>query len=160
MDSSSTDTQTPATSVRKLRSFLDELMAAGVDTPALCHRIQAVRKGLYDQWKADHPGEKGNPFSQEKVAARIGDEGITTGAYGDFERKTEPSMGRLRQIAKALDLDENYFTPEGDPATAMARLEAEADRLARAADALTALLERIERLLPPEGHAQAPDEPD
>jgi transcriptional regulator with XRE-family HTH domain len=159
MSTSSTCSPSPETSVRKLRTFLGELMAQGASTPAICQRIRETRERLQEQWKADHPGERGNPFTQEKVAGRIGQDGITVGAYGAFERYREPDMQRLREIAQALGLDEDYFMPMGDLATATARVEAEADRLAKTTDAMEELLGQLRALLPPGAPAQARDVP-
>lgn len=127
------------------------------DTPALCLHIRQTRERLQEQWKAEHPTERGNPFTQERVAQRVG-AGLTTKSYGDFERFREPDMQRLREIATALNLDQDYFMPSGDLATATARVEAEADRLSRTTDAMESLLEQLRALLPPEAPAQAPSE--
>lgn len=111
------------------------------DRPAISQRIRNTRTQLQEQWKADHPNERGNPFSQEAVARRIGQDGVTVGAYGAWERRSEPDLQRLREIAVALFLDEDYFLPTGDLAAATARVEAEADRLG-------ALRVELQELLP------------
>jgi transcriptional regulator with XRE-family HTH domain len=158
MDSSSTHSPTVETSIRKLRTFLDELMESGADIPAICRLIAETRLGLMEQWKADHPHEKDNPFTQEKVASRVG---ITLGAYGAFERgKTEPSLLRLREIALALGLERDYFSPTGDLASAAARFAAEADRFQRIGNSLETLVEQFQALLPDGPPAPAPDEHD
>jgi transcriptional regulator with XRE-family HTH domain len=104
-----------------------------------------VRNHLKAQWELEHPGQRGNPFTQEQVAQRIG---ITLSAYGRFERTREPNLARLRQIAVALGLDEDYFLPSGDLTAATARVEAEADRLRRQGDELAQLLETLRALVP------------
>jgi transcriptional regulator with XRE-family HTH domain len=136
-------------------------MAQGdAELPAISRRIRETRERLQKQWERDHPGKRGNPFTQANVAARVGATGITAKAYGDFERgKTEPSLLRLRETALALGLDEDYFMPTGDLVTTTARLEAEADRLHETVDVLAGLLEPLRALLPAEPPAQAPDEP-
>lgn len=141
------------TPVRKLRTFLVDLMeTAGDNRPAISQKIRDTRKRLHDEWKADHPGEKDNPFTQEAVARRVP---VTLGAYGAWERgKIEPSLQRLRQVAVALGLDEDYFSPSGDLASATARLEAEADRLAE-------IRQGLEQLLPVlQSHAREQEPPD
>lgn len=147
------------TSVRKLRTFLDELMVEAGEqgqVPAVSRRIRQTRERLHAEWKADHPGERGNPFTQEKVAGRIG---VTLGAYGSWERgRVEPDLARLRQIAVALYLDEDYFSPGGDLATATARVEAEAARLAETNDAIQELLPDLRALVEAARTAQAPGE--
>lgn len=93
--------------------------AGDTSRPAISQRIAATRKRLQEQWKADHANERPNRFSQEEVARRVG---VSLGAYGAWERNREPDLERLRQIAKALDLDADYFSPTGDLASATARV--------------------------------------
>lgn len=155
MDSASTHTPTGETSARIFRTFWGQL--EDQDTPALCLRIRSARERLQEQWKATHPGERGNPYTQEKVANRMG---ITTGAYGAFERYREPDMQRQREIAAALGLDEDYFSPSADLASATARVEAEADRLRRLGDSLEELLTHLRAQTPAAPPAQAQSEPD
>lgn len=144
MSTSSIRSAGAATNLRSVRSFLADLMEAS-ERPAICQRIHSVRDGLKQQWELEHPGERGNPFTQEQVARRIG---ITLSAYGRFERTREPNLSRLRQIAVALFLDEDYFLPSGDLTAATARVEAEADRLRRQGDELAQLLETLRALVP------------
>jgi transcriptional regulator with XRE-family HTH domain len=113
--------------------------------PAICLRIRKTRRELFDRWAAENPNEQGmNPYSQEQVASRVG---ITRNAYRAFERRREPSLARLRQIAAALGLDDDYFSPRADRASVTARLEAEADRYAEMNDRLQALIEALQALL-------------
>lgn len=131
--------------------------ADSIEVPAICRQITQTRKRLQDEWKQAHPHERGNPFTQEKVAQRVE---VSLGAYGSWERgKVEPDNARLRQIATALYLDEDYFLPTGDLATATTRLEAEADRLERMNDSLEEQLAALRALLtrtPPSQSGSAP----
>jgi transcriptional regulator with XRE-family HTH domain len=127
-----------------VHSFFADLMKAS-ERPAICQRIKAVRTQRMADWDLEHPGERGNPYTQEQVAQRIG---ITLGAYGQFERTREPNLARLRQIAVALFLDEDYFLPSGDLTAATARVEAEADRLRRQGDEFEQLLATLRGLVP------------
>lgn len=112
--------------------------------PAICRRINDTRRRQQERWKADHPGERDNPYTQEAVARRVG---VTLGAYGAWERSREPELFRLRQIATALGLDEDYFSPTGDLASATARVEAEADQLAEIRVELKELLPVLRALV-------------
>lgn len=162
MGKSSTGSAAPSTSVRKLRTFLDDVMSQAADAasrPAICQRIRDKRKELQRQWKDEHPGEKGNPFTQERVAARLADFGVTPKTYGEYERFKEPSIQRLREIATALSLDEDYFAPTGDLATAAARLEAEGDRLQLIGDQLGDLVGELRVRLGLEEDAPPAGEP-
>lgn len=135
------------TTVRKLRTLLGELMESAGESdgrPAICRRINDTRRRQQEQWKADHPGERDNPYTQESVARRVG---VTLGAYGAWERTREPELFRLRQIATALGLDEDYFSPTGDLASATARVEAEADQLAEIRGELRELLPVLRALV-------------
>lgn len=114
---------------------------ASTQRPALSQRITATRERLKDEWAAAHPGERDNPYTQEAVARRVG---VTLGAYGAWERKKEPKPARLREIARALNLDEDYFLPSGDLTEMTVRLEAETDRVASMGDRLEALLQLLE----------------
>lgn len=140
MGKSSTGKGATATKVRSLRTLLAEAMtvaAEAAETPAICARIRQTRERLKDQWSSEHPGERGNPFTQEAVASRLD---ATVKTYRSYEATTEPKSWRLREIAVALGLDGDYFLPSGDLASATARLEAEADRLKVIGDDLQALL--------------------
>lgn len=125
--------------------------------PAISQRIRATRERLQEQWKADHPGQRGNPFTQERVAATLR---LTTKSYGDYERSREPDLPRLREIARAFNLDEDYFSPTGDLATATARIEAEAERLRLGNDEMQALLATLRAQLKEGSPAPARAEPD
>lgn len=129
-------------------------------TPAISARIRRTREDLQEQWDADHPGENGNPYTQEKVASRVGPSGVTVGAYRKFETVREPKLSRLRQIAVALELDEDYFLPTGNLASATARLEAEADRFAGLGVRLEGVVGALEALLPDPPPERTPDAPD
>ena len=49
-------------------------------------------------------------YSQENIAGELG---ISTSAYSKIERGvTDPSVGRMGQIAKILEVDINYFFQE------------------------------------------------
>lgn len=122
--------------------------------PAISQRIKTTRERLQKQWKADHPGQPGNPFSQEEMARRIG---VTLGAYGAWERHREPDLQRLREIAGALGLDEDYFSPSGDLTAATTRVEAEADRLRGLGDEFQDVLGLLRALLPEPQPAHTPD---
>lgn len=140
-----------------MRSFVDDLMRDASKTrPAICERIQQTRRALFVEWRASHPGTD-NPYSQENVARRVG---VTLGGYGGWERHVEPNLSRLRQIAVALNLDEDYFLPSGDLASATARVEAEADRLAGIGGQLEVLVEALARALGEEESAQSQSEPE
>jgi transcriptional regulator with XRE-family HTH domain len=151
MGRASTDSDATATNVRNLRKLLDAAMSRAADsqTPAICVRVRKTREQLKQQWQADHPGELGNPFTQEKVASRIG---VTTKTYRSWEGQpaehpTEPSLMRLREIAGALGLDADYFSPTADLASVTARLEAEADRLTETNQQVQSLLEVLQAAL-------------
>jgi transcriptional regulator with XRE-family HTH domain len=163
MSSQGIHSEAVETPTRKLRTFLSELMESAGEAskrPAICQRIHDTRDRLRKQWNADHPGERGNPFTQEAVARRVGPDGVTLGAYGAWERTREPELYRLRQIATALGLDEDYFAPSGDLASATARVEAEADRLARQNDQIEELLAALRSQLAGESADRPLAEPD
>lgn len=165
MTTSNADSPTLETQTRKLRTFLTDVMAAaGDDTPAICKRIRQTRERLYQEWTAEHGTKRGNPFTQEKVARRIvsaeDPQGITVGAYGAFERFREPSLERLRQIAFAFNLDEDYFLPSSDLASATARVDAEAVRLAEVGDEFAELLKALRTLVEDPAPGPSPSELD
>lgn len=112
MTLSSMHTPDPTTNLRTLRSFLDLTMrdaAKMLKTPATCKRIRELREEKQEVWAADHPGERGNPFTQESMAHRIG---ITRDAYRQLETTREPKLERLRDIAEALEKPFGYFIEE------------------------------------------------
>lgn len=136
MRTSSVHTPSVQTNVARLRTVLNQVMAAA-ETPALSGRIRKKREALQQAWEANNPGKNGNPFTQEKVAGRVG---ITLGAYRKLETEREPKPSRLRQIALALKLDEDFFLPSQDLTSATGRLEAETERLRGLGDDLESLL--------------------
>lgn len=144
MDSQAVHIGAVETPASKMRTFLAELMEQASQRPAICERVRSTRLRLKESWAADHPGDRDNPFTQEEVARRVG---VTLGAYSAWEKTREPDLARLRQIAAALALDEDYFSPTGDLASATARVEAEADRLATVTDHLTSFLEELKSQL-------------
>jgi transcriptional regulator with XRE-family HTH domain len=78
---------------------------SAVDAPALCRRIRAARLGVAH-------------VSQEEAARRLG---LSLKAYRAYELFREPSIRRLRQIAHAFGLEEDYFlASNGDDAEATA----------------------------------------
>lgn len=129
---------------------------ASTERPALSQRIWQTRIRLRDEWTHEHPKERGNPFTQEAMAARVG---VTLGAYGAWERAKEPKPARLREIALALGLDEDYFLPSGDLTAATARVEAEADRMSSMADQMEVLLQQLQARLATEAPAPLQPEP-
>jgi transcriptional regulator with XRE-family HTH domain len=137
-----------------MRTFLAELMEES-QAPAISQRLKATRERLKAKWAAENPGEPDNPFTQEEIARRIG---VTLGAYGGWENKKEPSLMRLRQAALAFGLDEDYFSPTGDLATATARVEAEADRFGAVIDQVEAFLAMLKSQLGVEPVEPPPDE--
>jgi transcriptional regulator with XRE-family HTH domain len=71
---------------------------SAVDAPALCRRIRAARLNVAH-------------VSQEEAARRLG---LSLKAYRAYELFREPSVRRLREIATAFGLDEDYFlAPNG-----------------------------------------------
>lgn len=143
MSTSSIHTPSMQTKVARLRTVLDQVMAAA-ETPALSARIRKKREGLQNAWETENPGKNGNPFTQEKVAGRVG---ITLGAYRKLETEREPKPARLRQIALALELDEDFFLPSQDLTAATTRLEAETERIRSRADDLEGLVEELRALV-------------
>jgi transcriptional regulator with XRE-family HTH domain len=131
----------------QLRRLLEEVMQAASSSagvPPICERIRDKREELQQRWQADHPGQRGNPYTQENVAHAIG---VTRDAYRKFETVREPSLERLRQIATAFGLDEDWFQPTGNLTEATVRVEAEADRLAAMNDQLQEMLVGLRALL-------------
>ena len=123
------------------------------EKPPLCAWIQQTREHLKDQWAAESGGARGNPFTQEAVAQRIG---VTLKAYNLWENKREPKPRRLREIATALGLTDDYFLPTVDLASATARVVAEAERLKTAGDEIEDLLGALRVLV--EGAEPAPSQ--
>lgn len=105
MSTSSTRTSRPQTNLRNVRKLLASYMAAA-EQPELCRRIRVERERLRDDWKAEHPGEKGNPYTQEALARRLT---LTLKAYRAYEDQREPSRSRAREIARELGLPEDHF---------------------------------------------------
>ena len=72
MSTSSTHTKEPQTEMRKVRTFLDDLMA-GVRTPPICRRIRELREERFERDKQPaRDGRRANQFSQEALAQRVG----------------------------------------------------------------------------------------
>lgn len=106
MSTSSTRTKEPQTEMRKLRTFIDDLMA-GVRTPPICRRIRELREERFERDKqAAREERRANRFSQEAVAQRVG---VSLKAYRAYEDTREPDYERRQQIALALDLPEDFF---------------------------------------------------
>jgi len=142
MRSATSGSLAPSSDVRKVRRLLADLMEQADDArevPAICARIRKAREAITDP-------KTGETLAQEEVARRISAvatnkrDRISARAYGDLERWREPTQRRLRQIAVALELPEDYFMPSADVAQATAKLEAEVDRLHGLGDGLEELL--------------------
>lgn len=119
--------------------------------PAISRRIRETREHLQDQWKSAHPGEP-NPFTQEEVARRVGSRGVTLSTYGKWERgEVEPRPYRVRQIAVALRLEENYFEGSADIEEATRSLNSETDRLHGLGDQLQELVVALRTLVEGQG---------
>lgn len=148
------------TSVRKVRTFLTDLMEAAGDTseiPAISRRIRTARERRQEEWEAENGTGRGNPYTQEAMARQLE---VSLSGYGNWERgRTEPTLARLRQIAVALGLDEDYFSPTGDLASATARVEAEADRLAELREDLQELLPVLRSLVEEKAQRGSQSEP-
>lgn len=136
---SSTRTESPQTIVRKLRTFLDEQMAEAALIPPICGRIRATRDDLKDRY--------GNEYSQEKVAARTG---VSLKAYRAYETFREPNYERRQAIARALNLDPDYF----ESGASLARVE---EQYASLLDGLERVEDRLRSL--EEERQEHPDAP-
>lgn len=152
------------TNVRTLRTFLERTMSEAeksLATPTICTRIRELREERKERWAADHPKERGNPFTQENVAPKVG---VTRDQYRKYETTQEPSMKRQRQIALALGLQKDYFEATGSLAQATANLEAETERLKALGDDLEGIVPALRELLRSrdqgEETSQAPGERD
>lgn len=109
------------------RRLLLRFLALAEDTPALCIWIRETRESL--------SSENGRKLSQEEMARRLN---ISLPAYRAYETFREPSVPRLRQIATAMGLDENYFL-SGKPPSAEPFEEEVRRRLDGIEDLLTEL---------------------
>lgn len=106
MSTSSTRTKDPQTEMRKVRTFLDDLMA-GVRTPPICRRIRELREERFELDKqAAREERRANRFSQEAMAQRVG---VSLKAYRAYEDTREPDYERRQAIAAALDLPDDFF---------------------------------------------------
>lgn len=143
MRTSSARSESPQTVLRKLRTFLDEAMAEAGRTPPICARIRATRDALKD---AQTTTERRSFFSQEKVAQRVG---VSLKAYRAWEKDREPNYERRRAIARALELDEDYFE---QPAPDLVGLEARYSELVELFRSVDGRLGRLERQEPPTSH--------
>jgi len=152
-------TQLPQTNLRNLRKILDRTMAEAEkalrEPPAVCRHIRELRLERREHWKAEHPGEKGNPFTQENVAPRVG---VTRDQYVKYEKNVEPSLERLRAIAGAFGLPGDYFDPVGPLAEMTASLEAETERVKAVADDLEVIVPALRELLEALGRDEGRDQ--
>jgi transcriptional regulator with XRE-family HTH domain len=111
------------------------------ERPLICARIQAERMRLRDTYM----GPGGNPFTQEAVARRVP---TTLKTYRTWERNIEPDFKRLRQIAAALELPEDYFLPQASPLERqLQELQRTVAQVVASNDALDRKLKRLEQLL-------------
>ena len=117
---------------------------AATPAPPISQWVRRTRERLQKEWSAKQGAERGNPFTQEAVARRVG---VTLKTYNLWENHRVPRPHRLRQIATALWLDAEYFLPTADVATATALLVAEVDRLRTAGDGLEDLLGGLRALV-------------
>jgi transcriptional regulator with XRE-family HTH domain len=98
------------------------------EAPPLCRRIRDARLNFAH-------------VSQEEAARRLG---LSLKAYRAYEVFREPSIRRLREIARAFGLDEDYFlvTDGSDPGSAAFERKVEAELRE-----IKTRLERLERAL-------------
>jgi transcriptional regulator with XRE-family HTH domain len=97
------------------------------DAPALCRRIRDARLSVAH-------------ISQEEAARRLG---ISLKAYRAYEVFREPSIRRLREIARAFGLDEEHFVAsDGDSGSAAFEQKVQAELRE-----INARLDRLERAL-------------
>jgi transcriptional regulator with XRE-family HTH domain len=101
---------------------------SAVDAPALCRRIRAARLNVAH-------------VSQEEAARRLG---LSLKAYRAYELFREPSVRRLREIAKAFGLEEDYFLAANDGATGAAAFE---QQVRAELEEIRARLDRLEQSL-------------
>lgn len=100
---------------------------SAADAPALCRRIRDARL------KVAH-------ISQEEAARRLG---ISLKAYRAYEVFREPSLRRLREIARTFGLGEEYFlAANGDPGSSAFEQKVQTELRE-----IKARLERLERAL-------------
>lgn len=104
---------------------------SAAEPPQLCRRIRRARVRLA-------------AISQEEAARRLG---LSLKGYRAYETFREPSIRRLRQIARVFGLDEDYFIrgedePEPDAARFEQRIQAELLRIKDRLDRLERLLAR------------------
>ena len=86
-----------------------------LEPPPLCQRIREAREAA--------------GLTQDEMAYRIG---VTPKTYGSYERFREPKPARLRQIAEAMGLPDNYFeAPREVPAAVAQDFAARFDRIER-----------------------------
>jgi transcriptional regulator with XRE-family HTH domain len=98
------------------------------EAPALCRRIREARLN------SAH-------VSQEEAARRLG---LSLKAYRAYEVFREPSIRRLREIARAFGLDENHFLVSNGSALGSAAFERKVEAELRE---IKTRLERLERAL-------------
>lgn len=96
------------------------------EAPVLCRRIRDARL------RVAH-------ISQEEAARRVG---LSLKAYRAYEVFREPSIRRLREIALAFGLEENYFVVTNGSDPGSAALEHKVDAELRE---IKTRLERLER---------------
>lgn len=107
MSTSSTRSESPQTSLRKLRRLLVECMEGSA--PPICARIRETRERLKEDGKRRGGHAAAKEFSQEQVAHRVG---VSLKAYRAYESTREPGYERRRAIARALGLNEDHFETE------------------------------------------------
>lgn len=112
--------------------FVPKTMPAA-DAPALCRRIRDARLSVAH-------------ISQEEAARRLG---LSLKAYRAYEVFREPSIRRLREIAGAFGLDEDYFLAsdgaDGETAAFEQRVRAELREIKSRLDRLEQILARGRR---------------
>jgi len=123
MRMSSAHTKHRYRNARTLRKLLTDAMGE-LEIPEICQRIREARERA--------------GVTQEEMARRLF---LSLGAYAAYERRREPRLSRLRQIAQALGLPEDYFE---NPAPALPAEDDFADRLGRIERVLEELVARLE----------------
>lgn len=101
---------------------------SAVEAPALCRRIRAARLGVAH-------------VSQEEAARRLG---LSLKAYRAYELFREPSIRRLREIARAFGLEEDYFLAANGGETELTAFEQQVRAELRE---IKARLDQLERAL-------------
>src|SRR5919197_1149611 len=100
---------------------------SAANAPPLCRRIRSARLSVAQ-------------ISQEEAARRLG---ISLKAYRAYEVFREPSVRRLREIARAFGVDEEYFlASDGDEESSAFEQKVQAELRE-----IKARLERLERAL-------------